>query len=347
MASLNGKVRTRSYLNFELFKLNLRKEELPQSNNVRSSIIFNIKYMGKNAVYGHVNILDYDTNNELKRLSLLFDRVYVIEPNDFERFIEHDKNVLIKEYDFLQKNQIIELYARTITYIPEFPDLNKSIKTIDDQLARSFPPMFNGILEDLSDMKKQLTSLKEKLSPELSNDFYVRVEALALTKRLGADFFPVVGSNSSFSQKEKKSNIVYFLLSQIPQPDNTVQWEKIIEFRSDFDVKNSYLALINWINEIAVSTFSTGEIIEKYEYLYNNYIKHYNLHKIKSKNTKLEIIVSAGTDFLLSLASGHFISPLSSYIKMNISEVNLLQEEANLPGKEIAYIFKTNETFTR
>ncbi|MNE25352.1 hypothetical protein D3C80_1186790 [compost metagenome] len=105
------------------------------------------------------------------------------------------------------------------------------------------------------------------------------------------------------------------------------------------------MALINWINRTSNSNSKISEIKEEYDYLYSEYIKQFNLHKMKYNNSKLEVIVNATVNFVTNVATGNYISSIKDLFQFNIKNASLLQEESKLTGKEIAYIFHAKETF--
>ena len=213
---------------------------------------------------------------------------------------------------------------------------------------------------EASNLMEQLGSLlpkpgETKLQPEeklhrffLSHDISVRLDAIELRKQYQDEFYPGVRSMGSYSTSEGsqlKSNIIQFLLEDIPQPDPNTAWEQIVDFRTDGDAKNKYLALINWINKIANTNGSLSDIKEEYEYLYNDYIKHFKLHKLKYNNTLLEVIVTAGAGLLLALQAGEFVHSFKNLLQMNLSHIKLMEEESKIPGKEVAYIYHAQTTF--
>jgi len=134
--------------------------------------------------------------------------------------------------------------------------------------------------------------------------------------------------------KLKKSSVIQFLLNDIPEPDINTPWEQIVDFRSDENVKNKYLALINWIKKVSNSSVSLSDIKEEYEYLYDDYIKPLKLHKLKYNNTILELIVTDGAGMLLALQAGEFISSFKNLLQINLSYIKLMEEESKIPAKK-------------
>ncbi len=308
--------------------------------------------MAKNAVYSTIIPYHYEQNSELKKLSLLFDKIYFkkpsvkVMPSDEigDDIKNRDTVVLInnelKLYEFLQSCKIIEEY--------------ESIPATKSQITSEIELQFiSGYLKDLKEYskspiwKEESNVIYERLQKALTvQDIQARVDAVALSRISNSEFYPILKSNNFFTKKGKKTEVVHFTLNQIPEPTANTSWEQIIEFRTDQNVKNKYLALIHWINKKAASLSPMSDIQEEYEYLYSDYLKHFELHRMKYGFSTIEVLVTAGVDLLVSLASGHYLPAIKNLMTMRLSKINLLQEEAKIPGKEIAYIYHINQKFS-
>lgn len=103
--------------------------------------------------------------------------------------------------------------------------------------------------------------------------------------------------------------------------------------------------MTNWINKVCVSSYGLKEIKDEYEYLYNDYLYHFNLHKMKYSYSKFDCLVKAVDEFSSNLVSGKFITAFRDLLSVKKTQLQFLQEEAKLPGKEIAFIHTTARTF--
>ena len=286
-----------------------------------------------------------------KRLSLLFDKIYirdkifspeVLKYNKDEYFESHGEfwqSVFtnLKEVEYLTEKNILSIYEGDYTYGVEESE-KKQLTEIFKNVSPDYRKVMTGGFSDISSH-----SLTDKIFAE-STSISARVDALMLANRHDIECFPVVFSTNLVQQEGKKENIFQFLLNDIPEPNDSTSWEQIIDFRSDEDTRLKYLAMINWVNEVAKSNLSVSELKDKYEYLYLDYKRGYERHKIKSTFSTLEIIAATGIAFItpnipmaLNLASNFF--------KIGTLTMNLLKEEDSLPGKEIAYIYHANKEF--
>ena len=283
----------------------------------------------------------------LKRLSLFFDSIYIdelrlqniltINPNKKFEILNYERAT----WEFLMKKNIVKTYPFQTGGNSEHLE-SKELMNILGALIPN-----NNSQEDRNENPEQKKAMAlEKFF--FAHDISARLDAIKLNQQLSSEFYPIlrtaklIGQNSG---EEKKNNIIQFLLNDIPEPATDTPWQQIIDFRADEDVRNKYLAMINWVNKVAASSSNLKDIHEEYEYLYNDYIKHFKLHKLKYNNTLLEVVVTAGIGMLLALQAGQFISAFKNLVEMKLSHINLIEQEAKLPGKEVAYIYHAKEKF--
>jgi hypothetical protein len=293
----------------------------------------------------------------LKRSSLMFDKIIVRErivytekdrvrlnvPDDLWAMVGLENDT----FDYLQENGVLNVYSIPFSKIKEDDgEIKPLLATLLDCVLKGtdqYIELSNAFKNNDFDKIKLLR--KDDPLGGLISDLSLRIDALNLNKgSTSAEYYPILSSQYTYQGENKKEQVISFLLSNIPVPNEDVSWEQIIDFRSDLEVKNKYLALLNWINEVSNSNFSINEIKEKYEYLYSDYIKHFKLHKMKYNTSFLEILLPAGASLLL----GQPLAGLrlaSDFIKMRLLSISLLEDEGKLSGKEIAYIYKTSETF--
>ena len=95
---------------------------------------------------------------------------------------------------------------------------------------------------------------------------------------------------------------------------------------------------------MARSSLTLNEIDEKLEYLYLEYKRSVERHRLKWTPAMLEIIAATGVGFFtgnLPVA----LNLASNIVKMGSTVLNLRKEEGTLPGREIAYIYHANNVF--
>jgi hypothetical protein len=182
---------------------------------------------------------------------------------------------------------------------------------------------------------------RDKLIDVIIEDLVTREAAVYLKDiKANDNIFPSLLSEYSYNLDTKKADVFRLTLSKMPVPQESTPWEQITEFRNDNDVQTSYLSLINWINKLANSDKSLSDIEDEFEELYNRYIWLYELHKMKSEYQNVDILVPGSLKAALNPFG--WIKSFLSYKKL---EISLMEEELNVTGSELAYIYKANEKF--
>jgi hypothetical protein len=207
-----------------------------------------------------------------------------------------------------------------------------------DQIKDVLPVFESGdsFGELIATLEGQKRSLVE------GSDLAARV--LGITKSsVNNEVFPLLQDVPVIRDGGKKAELLDVILSKIPEPEDTVEWSQLFEFKSDPNTKRSYMALIDWVNEMSRKDYTKNEINEKFEYLYQQLESQYEIHKIKKKYTFLEIILN--TPFKeYSMAT--LLSLILPAIRLRKISVQLLEEEMKFTGRELAYIYKAKQNFT-
>ena len=159
--------------------------------------------------------------------------------------------------------------------------------------------------------------------------------------------FPILQQMESLNNTRNvnKNYVVKFVLSQIPEPLDSVSWEQLLDFRNDLDTKCKYYALIDWINQVSKANLDPSEFEEKYNYLFHEYLNQYRIHKIKYKSSILEVLVTGTAEFLENALTLKFSKITNNFFQIFKANTTLLESEQNLKGRELAYIHKINKTF--
>lgn len=300
--------------------------------------------MSKNIIFPYITFTKFVDEPVLKKLSLFYDKILVSESR-FGILQDVTKSELKEEYkelyyensvwNFLIDNKIVSKYKN----FNDHNDTSEDIKELQDLMMSLF-----------RNNNKEIQKVEEKMQPllkfYLSHDIIARIDTLKFRKNDELnDYYPSLRNFGTFSADSKKNQVIQFILNDIPEPNKSTSWAQIIEYRSDQDVKNKYLALINWINKVSNSNLKLSEIKDEYDYLYNEYIQQFKLHKMKYNNSKLEVILNASVNFISNFATGNYTSSLKDLFQFNLKNAQLLQDEMKLPGKELAYIYHTSLKF--
>lgn len=299
--------------------------------------------MGKKGVYLN-NLINSDLELDIKKHLLFFDKLYV------------RKNFLGK---------YIDLYDRII----EFPDLDKKklLQNINDleylydkkileELSLNYVNPYN---DEQKVLENEIEALKKKVQKRIViqgrkgldnfwrqyaivNGIESRRALLSLYQNGVRDVYPIVKSTSPYEFGGTRTSVLKYTLNKFPFPKKNTSLEEILCFKNDPSTHGHYLALINWINNVSSSNKSLEEIEDEYNYLYDQYSRHFKLHEIKISLNTWELLIGIGLDVISSLPSLGVLKPLFEFRK---SKLHLLESEMKLPGREIAYIYHANKEF--
>ncbi len=310
--------------------------------------------MSKNIVFPYVTFNRFVDEPIIKKLALFYDKIYVGEgrfsiiSDISEKQLKEENYPMLYEkavWDFLKDNDVVKPY-------PYFKDKFENSDSEAVELSRQLEELFKKERTEKKWPKNPTEKEKAEMKKEYFNHFFlthdisVRLDTLQLRKLdESSEYYPSLRTYDTLKTESKKNKVIQFILNDIPEPDYRTSWDHIIEYRTDDDIRNKYLALTNWVNKVSNSNIKLSEAKEEYDYLYSEYIKQFKLHKMKYNNSKLEIILNSTVTLIANIASGNYISSVKDLFQFNIKNANLLKEEANLPGKEIAYIFHTKSKF--
>lgn len=164
----------------------------------------------------------------------------------------------------------------------------------------------------------------------------------------GVNAFPIYAKNISLNGDfpAGKDEIVNLILKQLPEPDyDTVSWEQIIDYRSDPETQKFLVFIRNWATSISKGTLTSGEIIEQMQYNCAKYEEYINLHKIKLNYGSLETLISIPAEMIEGVLKLKPTKIVNAIFKIKRQKVDLLEKEITAPGRDLAYVLKSNEYF--
>ena len=306
--------------------------------------------MGKLAILP----IDYHSIQQplnFKKQILLFDKIIIEKESlglakTFVDFAIKTGNANVNRSNYTFNNQNVEYLQQE--GLLEFDTINKAITVSVDSEEALFMQSMAIEANEINILNSQLkngnpdtlTKLKGLLK-QLPVSF-----ARALSIRLkteGLEAYPLYENEPDYSPYGKKAQILKFVLSQIPEPDDSVSWEQIIEFRKDPATLQKYYTLITWVNEVSKGEFNLSEIEEKYKALYYDYSEQYRIHNIKNKQGTIEILVTAAIDVISQQITSTTVS--TSLFSIWKRQINLLDAELKFIGREVAYIHKIEQKF--
>ena len=312
--------------------------------------------MGKNIVYPFETFTKFLDEPYLKRFSLLYDKIYVCEASLsllFEGTTPEYLRYQRSTFEYLIEKEIVKVFPYSFKKFDN-PENNKTVNEIREQLTNVLshfkisPNSKRSNKSRLSDLPPdEVEKLRQMYFFDnfLASDLSTRLDAIHLSKTINDEFFPFLRINPTTPIENKKANVINLILNDIPEPESNTSWEAILDYKADDDIRNNYLALINWINKISKSEFDISEIKDEYDYLLSEYKRQYKIHKLKSRNSTLEVVANLGAGLITALGSGDFLGAFQSIINVTPARIKLMEEESKLPGRDLSYVFHTQNRF--
>ena len=146
--------------------------------------------------------------------------------------------------------------------------------------------------------------------------------------------------------------IAHVVLDHLPMPSDITPWEQILEFRSDPQTKRLLSALRRWMREKTQDGSSVREATEELRDLVGDFESHMQRNRIVTVSGTLEAILSAAvaatvTGITVNEVAGALAAVSTLGLRLRRQNATLMNEEAQAPGAELAYVAKARERFGR
>lgn len=278
----------------------------------------------------------------INELEWLFDRGIIF---DSEEIVTNAK---------LPKRKEVQEYAASM--IKAATGMRKFMRTPDYELLtrRTISgDKFKPTKRRLDLFTSRITNFAKDLGMALESQ--VRLASVQLRELHQMDAYPILTGIHSLKalqvSKEEashatKSDILKIVVKALPVPNDLTPWEQIFEYRSDPESISKFLALRNWMNEVARAKLTPLEIEQKLEYQIDQYQQHLKLHKLKTNVGALETIVVASAEFLEDLVKCKWGKLAKGLFSLKHRRLALMEGELTAPGNEIAYIVRAKEIFS-
>jgi hypothetical protein len=218
-------------------------------------------------------------------------------------------------------------------------------------LAMEFATIYDAMSKFKGPIKNQEELSRLVSLHEISADLSVRLRWFEQLTKVNTEsyHFPILLSTNTLGnvppEKDKQEPILRILLQNIPQPDHTVSWDHILEFKADPSTRAKYYALINWVNDISKTVMTASEIEERLQYLLHDYKEQYRIHKLKQKAGKIELCVCGIVGIVENLVKLKWSEIAKTFFNLHREELHFLEAETKFRGREVAYIHAAQEKF--
>jgi len=307
--------------------------------------------------------------DSVKRQSLFFDLIVVVDLDKFLELLKGLENTcptsykervrqLIHEFYILVENEII-CGPRKLIGI-DTRELERTIKEDIEQLESNFSnerlkffkfkhndPFYKGNdpgFKLMGDPRVQFLYWDDISFWILKGEYFARKISEKLNKdpKIISTYHTRYLSDFSDISKSKRTDLLEASILDIPLPDPSTEWERILELRNDSILRERLLGFKVWLSEMSYSKLSIKELIQKLEYTKVQYENQLELHSLKHQNVILNSITKV-SEALLNLISGNIIGTSKNIVDLNKKRLSLLESEYNLKGKEVAYLIDLNQ----
>lgn len=311
---------------------------------------------------GTYELLDDAWNNEfssLKQQALLFDQVGIYKLGNFYKTLQESKDLvekftsnipdktslIITELEWLQQKDII--FALKVR--EEIQDQSmERLANIGGQsfeeakkLLRKIIEIQTNDLKNVSDEKSKINLLREQQITIL------RLMSIIMETTKGVTAVTTLPYTEYIYELpgSSKSSVAQIVISKLPLPNKETPWERIIDYRNDSDNQRNLLNLRRWIRRTSTENLSPAEVEEELEWLMNEFQSQMKLHKLKANTETLEVMVKILPETIENLIKLKFSKLPEPFFALKKRQINLMEAELNAPGREIAYVIKTQEAF--
>lgn len=322
---------------------------------------------------------------DIKRLALIFDQIYIYDldftgSKSIYPYIDENLDRLLYEkisskykIDYHSNENLDWLLDQRIVFknkieLPHKLDItmrnaSNSLKSLLESfdVIKVSPEIWAGN-KDILDMVLQFWSNYTSVSLRLPynelldhifikhltiQDFLTRVHSSKLREVGDLAAYPILNQIKYFPENPNttKADVLHIVINSLPTPDDSVPWEQILDYRSDLDIRDNFLALREWMTDITQKKLTPAEIEEKLASLLAKYEKHMKIHKMKVNRSTLQTIVVTSAELLEDLIKFKWGKAAKLLFSLQERKISLLEAELKAPGVEVAYLSKTRDQF--
>lgn len=294
----------------------------------------------------------------LKKNFLYFDKL-LFDYEEFERSLWQSEYIGEKKFGKERTHKLMDKRIDEISFLAENDLIEKiSSNEIENDAHWNF---------DLSEFYSSFTNINRNSLPDFPNKIHIS-ELRSLNTNLidgiekssfrtyflsnliehmyGIKTTPILENQIIFNDNiAQEYDVVNIVLKSFPIIDENTNWEKVLDFKTDKDSKLKFLALRNWMIDIAKGNYSKTDISEKLEFLYFDYINHIEKHHLKIKKGNLKTFITSSAEILEDIVTIKWSKAINSIFDFFETKNKLVEIKAVAPGKEIAYIVDANDKF--
>lgn len=305
-----------------------------------------------------------ESSNLLKKDLLYFDQIHLCS------FTRNEEDILgvIKsrnptQFDFLQNNfEFLKSKGLLCTF--DLTEMVYYTKEEFKKLGNKLSPIdindFKQILIDYSEIEiPDVEKIKKKFKVEEQGKAFLldklnkvenevtRISSSFLNRFSSKDnAFPLLYNEMPNNiDPLHQSKVLEVILEKLPIPNENIDWQQIVDYRSDPDTESKFNALRSWMQDIARTDYTKSEIEERIKHILYEYEKHLKLHKLKYQHGKLRIFVTTSLEVLGNTLKLNWGKSAEVLFSLKEKKYDFLESEMSAPGRELAYLSKTDKIF--
>lgn len=295
----------------------------------------------------------FNKEDSLKRNILLFDKI-LYNSNQFD-LIEKLISVLpdgkeifkrkMFEIEKLQEVGLIERFNINSFKVPKDFIGKTDLKELIDNGLKSINEFEKlGEAKNDTDFRNQYIKLVET---EYYCGYYESrlLSMVANINDMNNEYIPIITYLPNIPNNNSKQVVLSLILRKFPIISEQTEISKIIEFKSDKEVKSRYFELIDFVTSLSKTELSVKEIEDKIEYLFFKYQENLDLHKLKYTTSVLETICVTSAQIIENIVRFKFSEVIKSIFDIGKGEIEKLESEKVLEGRELSYLVKIEQQF--
>jgi hypothetical protein len=196
-----------------------------------------------------------------------------------------------------------------------------------------------GLLDFLTNVRADYEKAIKTLhvEPELYHIFYkLSVEILKDLSRKRPVGQPV---------EAPQSDVIQIVLEDFPMPDESVSWEQILDYRRDPDSQARLNWLRSWMKRISKGELTQREIHDEYHELLFAFTDHMRIHQMKMRPGGIQALLALPTTVLENVLRLEITKLPEALFWTKHRKIALLEAERAAPGRELAYVFMSQQKF--
>lgn len=169
---------------------------------------------------------------------------------------------------------------------------------------------------------------------------------MALLREAGYQDAVVVGRLYEHTADRAASHSVWrVVIAEMPQMDLRAPWHDVLSFRSEEHTQHLSRSLRRWARKTVAESLSPAELEDEVRELLYEYDRHMTISRMKGNKGPLEFLITGAAEFAEGVLKLRFTRLAKFASIMRNRKVELLEAEANAPGRELALIPKLRNRF--